>query len=63
MDPKLGQLHSIFPDFELGIEKHMIGSTSGVQACLFPLALSQPHLDVCTLRLPSSPCPVVTSAP
>ena len=41
----------------------MNGSTSGVQACLFPLALSQPHLDVCTLHLPSSPCPVVTSAP
>ena len=60
-DPKLGQVDSIFLDF--GIEWHMNGDTSGWQGCLFPLALSEPHLEVGTLHLPSSPCPVVTSAP
>lgn len=62
-DPKLGQLDSIFLDFEFGVEWHVNGNTSGWQGCLFPLALSEPHLDVCTPRLPSSPCPVITSAP
>ena len=63
MDPKLGQLPSIFLDFKFGIERHVNGSTSRRQACLFPLALSEPHLNICTLHLPSSPCPVITSAP